>query len=478
MRYALALIALLFVGCTTPSYPGIDAPSGGNSSIDEQIINYIDQRLVEEYYWLDEVEEKSPSFNRYVKWNNYLDGALRLLSTNSDDGYTKSGQRYFYSFIRQTNSSTRSGKLGFGIGLHYTVAVLNRDTQQYAFLIEYVYPNSPAEAAGVKRGDIITQVDDRNITQNNYVELFNRIESSKTDDIKLSLYSIKEKNDPDRDFVDVSLSRAEYEETTVVYSEIIDLNGGTQRVGYLVYTGFDSDYDDDLIATISHFKNEQVTEVVLDLRCNGGGEVTSMVKLCSALLPSTYENGEIAKIMRNPRNKKIRESSTFNLKNTGTLLSLPRLTVICSENSASASEMVVMGLRGLDFPVTLVGNTTQGKNCGMDVSRKNFGSVSVEYAPITFMCFNAKGFGDWGEGIAPDYDITAENPFGLQDTNYPLPNGDWGDQRNDPALAVALMVISGNVATSLTTTRSTTPWFDTTTSLDRPAMGMLLYEEE
>ena len=478
MRYILAFAALLFVGCTTPSYPGIDSPSGGNSSIDQQIISYIDQRLIEEYYWLDEVEEKSPSFNRYVEWEDYLDGALRLLTTNTDDGYTKNNQRHFYSFIRQTNGSTRSAKSGFGIGLHYTIGLISRDKQQYAFYIDYVYPNSPAEEAGVKRGDVIMQIDDRNITQSNYIELFNRIENSTSNDIRLSLYARAENDYNDRDFVDVSLSRAQYEETTVIYNEIFNLNGGNQRVGYLVYTGFDSDYDDDLISTIEMFKDEQVNEVVLDLRCNGGGEVTSMVKLCSALLPAKYEDSVIAKIMRNPNNKKIRESSTFNLKNTGSLLNLSRLTVICSENSASASEMVVMGLRGIDFPVTVVGSTTQGKNCGMDVSRKTFGSVSVEYAPITFMCFNAKGFGDWGEGIVPDYDITSENPYGLIEETYPRPHSNWGDEVNDTALAVALATISGCAVTTTDATRATAQTFEATTTIPKPITGMLLYEEE
>jgi hypothetical protein len=99
---------MLFVSCTQQPYAGIDLPSGGRPASDDAIISYIDQRLEQEYYWLDEVEEKSPSFNRYVEWEDYLDGALRLLTTNTDDGYTKNDQRHFYSFIRQTNGSTRS----------------------------------------------------------------------------------------------------------------------------------------------------------------------------------------------------------------------------------------------------------------------------------------------------------------------------------------------------------------------------------
>lgn len=58
----------------------------------------------------------------------------------------------------------------------------------------------------------------------------------------------------------------------------------------------------------------------------------------------------------------------------------------------------------------------------MDVTRRTINNIHLEYAPITFMCFNAKGFGEWGEGIAPDVDLTSEtNEYGVSDSNYPLP---------------------------------------------------------
>lgn len=79
--------------------------------------------------------------------------------------------------------------------------------------------------------------------------------------------------------------------------------------------------------------------------------------------------------------------------------------------------------------MTLVGSTTEGKNCGMDVTRTTIANtdVTVEYAPITFMCFDAKGYGGWGEGINPDVDLTNEaNEFGLCDktTHYHVPTGE------------------------------------------------------
>ena len=88
MKRLSILFALLLTACMQPSYPGIDHPSGGgNSANDRSIIDYIDQRLSNEYYWLDEVEEKNNSFNRNLSWDKYLQSSLSLLKTNTDDGY-------------------------------------------------------------------------------------------------------------------------------------------------------------------------------------------------------------------------------------------------------------------------------------------------------------------------------------------------------------------------------------------------------
>jgi hypothetical protein len=115
MRILLYLGILLFVACTTPNYPGVDNPPQGGK-YDNNIVAYIDERLTNEYYWLDEVKQKSNTFNRTLPWEEYLDNSLAKLSTNIDDGYYNSqGQRGFYSYIRDISSTTRATTTGFGI---------------------------------------------------------------------------------------------------------------------------------------------------------------------------------------------------------------------------------------------------------------------------------------------------------------------------------------------------------------------------
>ena len=86
---------MLVVACTSPSYLGVDYPSfSQNTQVDKDIIAYIDQRLEQEYYWLDEVKQKSYLFDReYKKWNEYLASSLNMLETNMDDGYVNDNGR-------------------------------------------------------------------------------------------------------------------------------------------------------------------------------------------------------------------------------------------------------------------------------------------------------------------------------------------------------------------------------------------------
>lgn len=468
---------MLLVACTQPSYPGIDNPSGGgNTATDQSIIDYIDQRLEGEYYWLDEVATKVNTFNRRLPWEDYLSSALSRLEGNTDDGYINSkGQRVFYSYIREVGSSTRAATMGFGIELHYTIIVIDKEQGHYGFLVENVYPQSPAEEAGIKRGDIITMIDGSYITPDNYAARFNTIQSNTTSSLKLQL----RRQTGDKNSFGADLAAGAYDETVVMHHSIIEIEGYAKKIGYLVYTGFESEYDEELIAALGEFAASGVGEVILDLRCNGGGSVSSAVKLCSALAPATLEDGVLCRIQRNPKNTKSDTVQEFKLVHTTEqLTNLERLTVICSDYSASASELVIMGLRGLDFPVELVGSTTEGKNCGMDVIRRTIGSTTLEYAPITFMCFNAKGFGDWGGGINPDVDLTDDaNGLGVSDKNYPLPRADWGDMTHDIALVAALAKVTGRNI-SILATRSDLGFVKLETMhISRPVEGVRNYVE-
>ena len=472
MKRLSLFLALLLAACTQPSYPGIDRPSGGgNTATDQSVIDYIDQRLEAEYYWLDEVQSKCNTFNRSVKWEAYLDNVLGTLNTNSDDGYISSkGQRVFYSYIREVPSTTRSSVTGFGIDLHTTIVVINSEQHYYGFVVENVYEASPAKHSDIRRGDIITMVNKGYITPNNYITLFNSIYANTASQVELQIMRRAGDGGKEETFK-VDLTAAPYQECTVAHCEIIR---GNKPVGYLVYTGFESESDEALKAALRSFADEGVREIILDLRTNGGGSLYSAITLSSTLLAADHQEDLLCEVRRNPKNTKSETIELFNIEATEFNIGIERLTAIVSNNTASASELVIMGLRGLDIPVTLVGTTTQGKNCGMDVTRRTIGSGSgslvVEYAPITFMCFNAKGFGEWGDGIAADIDAKA------LDKNYPLPAAPWGSSyvEYDAALALALESVGYEPITTASTRAIGDVEWPTAATIVKPTKGICL----
>ena len=474
MKRLTLIVALLLTACTKNPYPGVDNPTQGqNSSQDKEIIAYIDKRLVEEYYWLDEVKDRNFLFDReHYKWSEYLQHALSKLKTNVDDGYVNSsGKRSFYSYISEYKTSTRAEVTGFGMLLHYTILLASRENNYYYFIVDHVYPDSPAAKAGIKRGDMIVKINDSYITNSNYSAHFTSIQANTKQSIRLSI----KRQTADESF-ETTISKGLYDASPVAHSEVIDIEG--TKIGYLAYTSFDSSYDDELLAALSSLAADGAQELILDLRINRGGSVDSAVKLCSALMPSTLEGSTLCTLVRNPNNQRTQQSSAFNLEGTGSIFGLDNLTVICSDYSASASELVVMGLRGLDVPVTLIGSQTEGKNCGMDVTRATIAGKYLEFAPITFMCLNAKGDGDWGEGIIPDVDLTKENNgVGVHDANYPMPRADWGDEQHDIALATALAKILGKGVEAAATRCQELEYYPSTLSIEAPVEGIRLYHD-
>lgn len=470
----LLSIAFVVVGCMSPTYPSIDVPSGGTDASDRQIIDYIDKRLEEEYYWLDEVMERGGSFNRTVQWEKYLNNSLQRLTTNADDGYVNAkGQRIFYSYIRDVNGDTRTATstTGFGLGLYYTIISL--ENNRLAFVINNVYEGSPAAAADLRRGDMIISVNGAEIDHNNYATLFNLIEYNTATELRLIAQRQTAANANEASIV-ATLQKGSYMASPVAYHTVITVPNSQKRIGYLVYTAFDNDYDDDLLEALAMLAAEGVDSFILDLRTNGGGHVSSAVKLCSALVGVEYVGATLTELRRNPANKTSLGDTINVLEDVGVDLGLDELTVICSDYSASASELVVMGLRGLDIPVTLIGTTTEGKNCGMDVTRRTFGNTTVEYAPITFMCYNAKGFGSWGEGITPDIDLSVDNKLGVKDEYFPMPRSSWGDLSYDIGLAAAVASITGKkVSTATPTATRSDDGYMPAMRLERPFVGTL-----
>ena len=446
----------------------------------DEVVKWVDERLQNEYYWLDEYKEKLTMFDYSLPYDKYLSSSLLSLTTNMEDGGVEpNGSRYIYSYIlREGSGSGASGQmrssesrntLGYGIVLATTVWSHTEST--CAFAVEHVYPSSPAANMGLKRGDIITHVNGSEIPMT-YEIMSNMWESiyyNQGPSISLEGICYNSETGEEIPFKR-SLVTSEYEENPVAYSAVLHFDeetearvnpDGSKKIGYLVYLSFDNQFDDKLVEAVEQLAAEGITDLIVDLRANGGGSVNSSIMLGSMILPESYIGQTYATLVRNPNNTRIPENDECLIVRNGfgdlamkdlPNLNLEKIWVITSSNTASASEMLIKGFEGLDVEVNMVGKTTEGKNCGMDVERRTFDSYTYTYAPITFINKNAKGDSDYADGITPQVNLREYmiKQQGEQESEvqqacryFPMPMVDWSYFQRDIAACEAALRICG-----------------------------------
>ena len=430
--------------------------------ISDEVLAYVDKRLQEEYYWLDEYNEKRATFDPTLAADEYLDESLLSMTTNmADGGIDYRGNRYIYSYIYALNAAsaqagTRAQSVsGYGVIISMNYWAMNDAGTEFGLAVEHVYPDSPADKAGLKRGDIISRYNGSAITANNINQAFQDLYYALSNNISIGVWDAATKKTNT-----LSFSTGAYKENPVAASMVLELEDGP-KVGYLSYLAFDSAFDSELISAMRSLKDNGAEEMVLDLRLNGGGSVNSSTILGSMLLDASYNDKTYAVLARNSANQK--PNTTCKITSAYNGQSLPRLGikrlfVITTDNTASASEMVISGLRGLGVEVILIGTTTEGKNCGMDVTQYTNKGVTYEYAPITFMNFNATSYEqylagepyfDYPEGIEADSDMEYFAANAKDDVVkaladlFPIPMEPWGESSQDVALIEALMQIQG-----------------------------------
>ena len=432
----------------------------------DEVVKWVDQRLQDEYYWLDEYKEKLNTFDYTLAYDKFLSTSLLSMTTNMEDGYVVKGTRYLYSYITQ-ESATRADddRMENSFGILIAGRYFGGSNNTAILVVEHVYPGSPAANAGLKRGDTITKVDNATIPEptsnlQQYYTLRNKLESG-TGSITIEGETYDKQTQKDIVYRK-TLTSADYLPSPVAHYTVLEfdeavakvINPDGKKIGYLSYLGFESEYDAELIEAMEYLAAKGITDLILDLRVNGGGSVNTSTMLGSMLLSEEYVGKTYATLKRNPKNKRIPaeylnddclitknglgdEFKNKDLPN----LDLPELWVIASNSTASASEMVIKGLEGLDVPVHIVGKTTNGKNCGMDVMEKTFGSHIYTYAPITFMNFNAKGDNDYADGIKPQVNFDDYyNESNIQSSYqtyqcyvFPMPMNEWAEMNFTPS---------------------------------------------
>ncbi len=442
--FKLFLFTLLFGGfftsCSDDNDDAIDTPGEGR---DLSVENFIYRGLNEIYLYKADVPELANDFfPTQAEKNDFLDN----FPTPEDlfyEGLLAPQDNFSFlvaDYVELENLfsgiSTTNG-LSFGL-----VRYCESCTDIFAY-VRYVLPGTSADAQGIKRGDVFSSIDNQQLTDSNYNDLL------APDSYTIGLASLNESSITPTG-VSATLTKQEYTTNPVLVSKTLDI--GDKKVGYLFYTSFTADFDPQLNAAFGEFNAAGVTELVLDLRYNGGGSVRTATDL-SSMITGQYA-GEI--FMREQWNADYQAyfESTDDLKKrlvnkfnttlkTGELinsLNLERVFILTTSRSASASELVINGLDPY-IEVVQIGETTTGKFQASvtlydspDLGRLN-ANPNHTYAiqPLVLKSVNSAGVSDYINGLAPDFQISED----YEDL------GQLGDPQ-EPFLKVAIDVMLGN----------------------------------
>lgn len=349
-----------------------------------------------------------------------LDGIASHDDVNHEDGIWQGGKRISYYTFVQSGAPVGTSTLAAGQVMNGTGILLMQPTNLpggvVGLTLKAVTPGSPAADAGLRRGDFISKVNGTPLTATNYEQLgqlvYNGPATVTPNDIVWEGGQFQLFERPE-----VTLSAGRYTDPAIYKQDVITL-GDDRKVGYLVYMGFHCDYDQELIDVFDRFKSEGISDLILDLRYNNGGDVLACDVLATLVAGQRHKGEILSRFLYNATRTAAGESAELRIGEKVCVsapggyqpiedalahsVNLQTVYVICSSVTASASEMFINGLRGLDIDVRTVGTTTNGKNVGMEGISKMFHSYEFAFYPVSFYTENAKGFKDYSDGLVPD----------------------------------------------------------------------------
>jgi len=315
--------------------------------------------LKDSYLWSDKVGDIniSLSLDEHEFLDNFLyhdDRFSHILTLDSYDDQFNAGEATDFGFLSALVKNAQGG---------------------YDTVIAYVYENSPADLAGLRRSDTI----------------LSSVEINETD---VYTMRIEDNAGVTRE---IEIKEQEYAVTNISHQDIIALDD--KKVGYFLFKSFvGPNLEKNLDNTFAYFKANGVDELILDLRYNGGGLLNVAAHLGS-LIGGNNVKGHIFQNNRfNDKYSKYNSSTYFDAIPSESL-HLNRVYIIATQNSASASESLINALKASNngIEVVTVGTATYGKP---------FGMYTIPYCdnvlvPIHFSDENSDGMGGFVDGLTP-----------------------------------------------------------------------------
>ena len=391
---AMLLICMLVV-CVLPGMGGRVLSKGGQTGTaqwDEGILtgsvrNKIEQlaEIIDLLYYEDVDEE------------DLVDGLYKGLFAGTGDVYSD----YFTPEEYESFMITATASL-CGIG-----ASLQQEAGTMQVIIKRVYEGSPAEKAGLEEGDRIVQVDDIVATTMELSELVTHIRGDEGTTVHLKVYRAKE-----RDYAEMDVKRAVVDMPTLSGEMLQD------HIGYIMIAEFGENTGEEFTRVVKDLEKQGMTSMIVDLRDNPGGMITSVTEILDEILPKG--------VMVWTEDK---AGSKKEYKSDAACMNYP-MAVLINGNSASSAEIFAGAIRDYDYG-TLIGTKTFGKGIVQSIRQLKDGSA---IKITTARYFTPNGENIHGEGIEPDIELEYE---------YTNPDAEEYDLMEDNQILKAIEVLKG-----------------------------------
>lgn len=351
----------------TPT-PAEDEKPAGYDEATCRAVNYFMRNAFGVFYLWE--SECADNLKKWAMTDNPKDGYEKYKYKDDRWGFVRDDYDYVSAvFDGEDKTNGMSGSL-----IRYNPGgKLPADTLSY--IVEYVYKGSPAERAGLRRGALITKFNGKAYL---YTGKETQADIDKINETFNNIFSAEEAT-----FTLAGSGKTVKLTSVVMYcdpilkSKVFDFGG--KKVGYLCFNAFDMESIDSLHSVFKDFKSQGVSELIMDLRYNGGGYVVTEVFLASMIAPeSVVKNKEV--FTQTVYNKALtgvwggEDSYTrFTTKDsfevskkkysydiTNDILSPKKMYVIYTGDSASASEALVVGLKPY-MDISIFGEQSYGK---------------------------------------------------------------------------------------------------------------------
>ena len=355
--------------------------------------------LEENYLWYRELPATvlAADFTNPIDYFNALKTPLLTASGRPKDRY-----HFTYASDRYDEMTTRGVDIGYGVAWSRNTG----PNLPRTWIATTVEPGSPAAAAGLRRGDMLAQVDGIDFVNAGAVAEVAAINAAvfPVNAGEAHRFVVNRAGAP----VAVDMSSAKVTIVPVKNTKVIDTPTG--KVGYLTFGNHNGVAELQLIDAFDTLKGVGVTDLVLDVRYNGGGLLYIASELAYMIAGPERTAGKVFE--RPIYNDKIAPREPYLFRSTAfgftaprparagqplPTLSLGRVTLLTTPGTCSASESIINSLRGVDVEVNLVG----GETCGKPYAFTPVPNCGTTYFAIEFKGANEKGFGDYADGFAP-----------------------------------------------------------------------------